>query len=173
MSELLDPKKNIVVLGKLAVIVFVFLCTIFVIYQFSSQEVKDSINELGLGKQVIPWEDRADSIVRKLIDSNRADIASSVQSITHPSGNEPSLGDVRVSKLDGQLLVEIDVHWRGGILGTEYKTEVLWEFSQTKHGSAKVIFEDAPIGVSPSNAEQLNDYFRVKIYPVLYQDIDN
>jgi hypothetical protein len=175
MSDFLDPKKNFSILGKLAVVAVALLITIYVFYQFSSQKGKDAINittsNIGFGTQVIPWVDRADTMTRKIIERNSEKLAGAIQGITHPSGKEPTLDGVRVSKLNNRILVEINTSWKGGFLGTDYETKVAWEFSEERHESAKVTFDQAPTPVARKNAEMLNDYFRTRIYPVLLKDM--
>jgi hypothetical protein len=171
MSDLLDPKKNFVALGKLAVVVVAVLIGLFVLYNMLGQEGKDTINELGLGKQVIPWVDRADTMSRNLIELNKDKIAAAIQGISHPTGKEPHMESYRVSRLNERILTEFTILWKGGFLGTDYITQVSWEFSKRQHENAKVIFDSAPTNVSQENAEMLNDYFRTKIYPVLLEDM--
>jgi hypothetical protein len=172
MSDILDPKKNFVALGKLAVVVVAVLIGLFGLYHVLGQEGKDTINELGFGKQVIPWVDRADTMSRNLIELNKGKIAAAIQGISHPTGKEPHIESYRVSKLNERILAEFTVCWRGGFLGTDYKTQVSWEFSKRRHENAKVIFDSAPTNISQGNAEMLNDYFRTKIYPVLIKDME-
>jgi hypothetical protein len=109
MSDLLDPKKNFVALGKLAVVMVAVLIGLFGLYHVLGQGGKDTINELGLGKQVIPWVDRADTMSRNLIELNKGKIAAAIQGISYPTGKEPHMESYRVSKLNERILAEFTV----------------------------------------------------------------
>jgi len=175
MGDLLDPKKNLKAIGQIAVLVIVVLGGIWFIYKISDQEQKDKINELvsviGIGKQVIPWEDRADTMVRRLIERNKEALTNTIQGITHPSGQQPNLVDYKVSKLPGYIQVEFIVNWKGGFIGGEYNTTVVWEFDEKHHHNARVTFDSAYVQVFEEDKEKLNEYFRTNVYPVIVADI--
>ncbi|APG27039.1 hypothetical protein A7E78_03840 [Syntrophotalea acetylenivorans] len=171
MSAFLDPRKNLLILGKLVCIAVTIFVGVFAFYHFTDQKGKDAINKLGVLKQAIPWEDRADTMTRLLIDRNKNKISKAILDISHPTGKEPILDKYTVSKLNNSILVEIMVDWKGGFLGSNYKTKVSWEFTEQEHKSTKVIFDTAPTRISQRNSETLNDYFRTKIYPVLISDM--
>src|SRR5258708_43882 len=77
-SSFLDPIRNLRILVKLGVVVVVVLVAIWIVYHLSGKEGKDSISQFasqtGVGTQVIPWRDRADTEARKLIEQNKAQI---------------------------------------------------------------------------------------------------
>jgi hypothetical protein len=87
------------------------------------------------------------------------------------TGKEPALSSYAVSKLNGKIPAEMNIAWKGGFLGANYRTTVVWEFSAQEHVSAKVTFDRAPASISRGNVEMLDDYFRTKIYPVLLSDM--
>lgn len=175
MSDLLDPKKNFTFLGKFSVLIIALLIGLYGYYKISDQHTRDKINEvtsaIGFGTQVIPWVDRADTMSRKIISQNPGQLASSILAITHPSGQSPALGGVNVSKLNNRILVEITIFWKGGIIGTMYRTHIAWEISDERHESARVTFDEAPTSVSQRNADVLNEYFRTRIYPAFLQSM--
>src|SRR6266702_4475325 len=79
MGAVLDPKKNIAALRRLIILAVLGLAGIWLVYSLSGRQTKDSISqfasETGIGKQVIPWTDRADTAVRKLVELNKDKIA--------------------------------------------------------------------------------------------------
>jgi hypothetical protein len=174
-SSFFDPKKNLSVLVRVLVIALVVLGGIWFFHKLSGQEGKDSLGQFasqtGIGTQVIPWADRADTAARKLIERNKQKIAEAIQGITHPTGNNPALTGLSVSKLSDRVIVEMAVEWKGGILGTQYSTSVAWEIDKTNHISAKVIADSAALGVEARNKDALNEYFRTKVYPAFYADM--
>ena len=74
-SSFLDPIRNLRILVKLGVFLVVVLVAIWIVYHLSGKEGKDSISQFasqtGVGTQVIPWRDRADTAARKLIELNK------------------------------------------------------------------------------------------------------
>jgi hypothetical protein len=174
-SSFFDLKKNMSVLAKLLVLVLIVLGGIWFFYNLSDQGGKDAIGQFasqtGIGAQVIPWADRADTAVRKLIERNKQKIAEAIQGITHPTGNNPVLTDLSISKFSDRVLVEMVVEWKGGILGTQYSTSVAWEIDKKNHINAKVIADSAALGVEARNKDALNEYFRTKVYPAFYGDM--
>ena len=94
-SSFLDPMKNLRILVKLGGIVAAALVAIWFIYHLSGKEGKDSISQFasqtGVGTQVIPWRDRADTAARKLIERNKESIANAIQGIAHPTGDRKSV----------------------------------------------------------------------------------
>ena len=174
-SSFLDPAKNFRILVKLGVFVVVVLVGIWFIYHLSGKDGKDSISQFvsqtGVGTQVIPWRDRADTAARKLIELNKEQIASAIQGITHPTGKEPALSEYTVSKLADRILVNLKVDWKGGIVGTSYVTSVAWEIGEMGHIEAKVTLDSALTAIDPKNKEMLNDYFRTKVYPTFFSDM--
>ena len=174
-SDLLDVKKNISVLVRIAVLIGAVLLGIFIVYSLSGREGKDAISEFasqtGVGKQVIPWSDRADTAARALVEANKQSLADAIQGIAHPTGENPVLGDVKVNKFAGHILVNIAVDWKGGLLGGSYRTVVTWDIGEKDHREAKVTSDNAMYAVEKKNAEVLNDYFRTKVYPAFYSDV--
>ena len=141
----------------------------------SGKEGKDSISQFasqtGVGTQVIPWRDRADTAARKLIERNKESIANAIQGIAHPTGKEAVLSTYTVSKLADRVLIDLKVEWKGGIVGNSYTTSVAWEIGEKGHIEAKVTIDSAMIAIDPKNKEMLDDYFRTKVYPAFFADI--
>lgn len=169
---LLDPKKNFAVLYKLAIFAGVVLFGIFLMYNLSDKEGKDSINEFasqtGIGTQVIPWSDRADTAARNFIAKNQSVLEQAIQGITHPTGKEPSLTAVTIDKFEDHILVNMTVSWKGGFIGNSYETTVTWDIGQTDHRSAEVTSDSADIAIDAENKQILDNAFRTKLYPAFY-----
>lgn len=174
-SSLFNLEKNMSVLIKLGVIVVVLLGAVWFIYKLSGQETKDTIGQIasrtGIGTQVIPWVDRAEIAARKLIEKNESKMAEAVQRIAHPTGKSPTFKSLSISKLSDRILVEITVDWKGGFVGGEYSTVVVWEISDKSHVGAKVTTDSAPTRIADRNKDDLNEYFRTKVYPAFHSDI--
>lgn len=172
---LIKPKVARPLWQQLLMAAFVVLAGIWILYQVSDRKGKDVINQLasetGIGTQVIPWSDRADTVLRTLIPQNQKLLAEAIQGITHPTGTAPQFDNFTVSKLDGRVQVEISVTWKGGFVGNRYKTAVLWEISESNHVSAKVTSDSAMTEINPKNKEALDDFFRAKVYPAFYRSI--
>src|SRR5258708_25439926 len=96
-TSFLDPAKNFRILVKLGIFVGVVLVGIWLVYQLSGKDGKDTLSQFasqtGVGTQVIPWRDRADTAARKLIERNKQGMADAIQGIAHPTGKEPVLSD--------------------------------------------------------------------------------
>jgi hypothetical protein len=174
-TALLDPKKNLRSIWRLGLAAAIILIGIWVVYSLSDRQTKDSINQFtsqtGIGKQVIPWSDRADTAARKLIELNKDKIATAIQGATHPTGSSPSMSSYKVSKLPDRILVEMTVAWKGGFVQGNYSTVVIWEFTEQNNLQARVAFDSALTKVEPKNARELNDYFLTKVYPALISDL--
>lgn len=117
----------------------------------------------------VQWGKQAEQVVRNAFDGESgSNIATSIQRIAHPTGENPSLASVDVTGGADNVVVQIRVNWKGGLLGTEYSTVVKWEIRDTGHVQAVVVEDSAPIGIADSNAKELDDYFRTTVYPVLH-----
>lgn len=153
----------------------VLFCGLWIIYQISDSKGKDAINRLasetGIGTQIIPWSDRAASVLNSLIPINEQVLADGVQGITHPTGTGAKFSSYSVSKLEDRVQVEIKVDWKGGFVGGDYQTTVAWEISEGNHVSAKVISDTAMTEIANENKEALDDFFRVKVYPSFYRSM--
>jgi hypothetical protein len=174
-SSFLDPKKNLSALVKGAALVVIVLGGIWLVFRTSGQEGKDAVSQFasqtGIGTQVIPWSDRAETAARKLVDLNKQGLASAIQGITHASGGHPALARYSISKSPDQIRVELVIEWKGGLLGGDYATTVAWDIGQSHYISAAVIADSAPVGISARDKTALDDYFRMKVYPAFYSDM--
>jgi hypothetical protein len=169
------PPRGLRTVWRVVAGVLIVLAGIWAVYSLSDRDSKDSISQFasqtGIGKQVIPWSDRADTAARKLVALNKDKLAAAIQGITHPTGSTPSMSNVQVSKLPDRLLVEMSVTWKGGITRSDYTTRVLWEIGERAHLRAHVTFDSAVAGVAPKNAQELNDYFLSEVYPTFVSDM--
>lgn len=175
MSELLSIKKSIHFFVKLGIFVATLAIVIYIFYSFSDKEGKDSINQavstIGIGQLVIPWVERAEIMTRKLVQRNSQIIANAIQGICHPTGKSASISKYNISKLNAMIMAEITVQWRGGFTGKKYYTTVVWELNEANHVISNVTFDTAPTDISKKNKKILNEYFRTKLYPVLFSDM--
>ena len=113
------------------------------------------------------WDDRAEGVARLLVNSNQNYIAEQIQSLTHPSGNTPSLVSTVVAKVDDSIVIQMSVTWFGGFTNTAYQTSVAWGFNKSSHIIARVSGDTASFGVKPANAILLNNFFQNNLYPLL------
>lgn len=149
-----------------------------VVYSVMPRGARDVVNQAasrsGLVGRVVPWADRAETALRGMLDGHDgATIAHSIQAITHPTGENSSLGGYVVRRVGDRLSVRISVNWQGGLLkvdgrGANYTTDVVWDFGEGDHVSTTVISDTSVIAVSRTNARRLDDWFRVELYPVLH-----
>jgi hypothetical protein len=175
LEAVLDPKRNLLAIKRLIILAVGVLAAIWLVYVLSGQQTKDSLSqfasETGIGKQVIPWTDRADTAARNLVERNKQGIAEAVQGITHPTGSHASMSKYQVSKLPDRIVIEMTVAWKGGILGGDYATTVVWELNKSSQVGARITFDTAMTNVQPQNAELLSEYFLTKVYPAFVHDV--
>lgn len=159
----------------LVLIVVLILGGIWFASKFGSRETRDAMNQLasqtGIGVQVIPWSEGAETVARKFLELNEGTVANAIQAICHPTGKEPQLTKTSIAKLDDRIVVQLTVSWKGGFIGTPYQTTVTWEIGKAGHIAAKILADSAPFDVSRSSKETLDDYFRTKMYPAFYSGI--
>jgi len=176
-SDFLDPKKNLSILGKLFVVCFMIMGAIWLKFNLSDTEGKNAVSkfaaETGIGKQVIPWPDRAEAVVKTLVQSNQQNIADAIQRILHPTGKNSSMDGFDISKLNDSIIVELRISWQGGFLGGDYTTVVAWEIGEGNHMQAKVTQDTAVVAVGDDNLRHLDEYFRTKVYPAFISGIGN
>lgn len=159
---------------KTAIIVTVVLAALWGAYQFADRETKVAVNALALQTPVtaklVPWPDRAEPALRPFLSANADKLATAIQGITHPSGTNPELL-FDVTKVNDHVQVTMTVTWQGGVLGKKYETTVVWELSENNHISTSVLADSALIPIAPENKEQLDVFFRTKVYPAAAQRI--
>ena len=174
-AQAAPPKTGRPLWQRLLMAAFIVLAGIWIFYKLSDRQGKDAINQFAsqtsIGTQVIPWADRADTIARRLISQNQDKIANAIQGLTHPTGKDAKLIRSSISKLDGRILIEMTVAWKGGFIGNDYETVVAWEISEANHVSAKVVSDTAMTEIESKNKEMLNDYFKNRVYPAFYSSI--
>lgn len=119
------------------------------------------------------WINAATIQLRTLMNGSAQNIAASIQGVTHPTGTSPMLANFNVLNLGDRMMVQINVAWRGGVLGTAYQTSVNWEFTPDSHLSAKVVGDTAMIAIEPQNLQMLDGYFRQSVWPVFYSNMQN
>ncbi len=170
-----STNKSISTLLNLFIIFLSILGCIWFFYKVSGTEGKRAISqvvaETGVGKQVIPWPDRAEAVANSIITANQQNIANSIQKITHPTGKNPTLASYTISKLNDSIIVEFQVSWLGGLTENNYTTVINWEINDNNHVAAKVTQDSALVDVESKNANLLDNYFLTKVYPAFVQDM--
>ena len=156
-------------------LVAVLIAGMWVLSTFASRSTSDTVRQLasqtGIGKQVIPWSDLADTAARNLVAANDSKIAAAIVASTNATGKEAKLMDTKVSKLEDKIIVELTVGWKGGFAGQPYKTVVEWEIAKADHVAAKVLADTSPFPPSAEDRNRLDNYFRTKVYPAFYSDV--
>jgi hypothetical protein len=119
------------------------------------------------------WTDRAVSAATLMMRSGDGErIARAIQRITHPSGKNPQLRTFAVRRDGRRVAIRIATAWQGGITSADYETDVIWELDDQAHIAARIVFDNAVVGVDADNARQLDDYFRLQICPILRASIE-
>lgn len=119
------------------------------------------------------WVNAATVQLQNLIQGGAQNIASSIQGVTHPSGNTPVLVNFNVLNLGDRMMVQMNVSWRGGILGNPYQTSVNWELTSDAHLGAKVVGDTAMVAIEAQNLQTLDNYFKQSVWPVFYSNMQN
>ncbi len=165
----LDPKKNLKALLGIVVVLGVsgwFIYT-FVLNREGKKIVNVLATQTGVGRTVIPWHDRAESMLKVTLEKSQANLASTIQGICHPTGSKPSYGGHEIRRVGDAFSVNLRCNWKGGLLGTDYVTLVNWEFKESGHVRAVVTQDNSSFAVAPENAKKLDEYFRTEVYAVL------
>lgn len=134
---------------------------------FGNKDIANNVaSKLGVGKAVIPWEDRAESAIRLMMQGeSRQTVAASIIKVVHPSGQTPELESLDIEKENHQLAVSFKVTWKGGLVGTKYATTVQWTAWKGGHVGVMVVEDTAPMQATPEELKQLDEYFRSQVYP--------
>ena len=176
-APVVTPTTSSSVWKWLFLIVLVVAGGIWWASKFGSRETRDTVNllasETGIGTQVIPWADRAETSARLIVEGNSEILAKAIVGITHFTGTKPFLSKTTISKLDDKIVVEMNITWKGGFLGTSNETLVVWEIAKANHVSARILSDTAVTPVSAASKQQLDDYFRTKAYPAFYRGVSS
>jgi hypothetical protein len=125
------------------------------------------------GQMPQKWVNSATLQLRGLMNNSAQNIATSIQGITHPSGNSAYLIGYNVLNLGDHMMVQINVGWKGGFIGNAYQTSVNWEVSPDGNMGAKVVGDTAQVAIEPENHKALDDYFSQSVFPVFYSNMQN
>jgi len=131
--------------------------------RFFSGEGGAAIANQIVTNAVIPWSDRAESTLKSIVDTenNRQMLANALLVCIHPSGKDSVLSDIQYEKQDAESLnVRFTLDWKGGFIGTGYKSTILWSISSAGHIRSAVESDTAQISVSKEDLERLNDYLK-------------
>ena len=144
-----------------------------VVYLVLPSGAKDAVNVVasrsGIVGRAVPWAERADTLVRRMLDGNSgARAAASIQVATHPTGGNPRLVSYDVTQMGDRLAVRISVSYQAAT--TAYTIVVLWEFSERGHISTTLVADDSFWPASTSGVQRLDDWFKTSFYPPLYSN---
>jgi len=113
------------------------------------------------------WATKAIRRVNTYFGSKGEDVAAAVQTITHPSGKRPSIGNISATADADRIVVQIPISWSGGLIGGQYETLVVWDFYEARHNAAVVSHDSSPTHVAKKNALELDEFFRAKVFPAI------
>lgn len=117
-----------------------------------------------------PWAERAQTAIsNSFMDGKSLSIfGSNLIGIIHPTGTAGFLDDLNFkTNPDGSLVTEFALSWKGGLVGTDYKTVVLWAVSETGHISSRVVSDTAPTAVSKEALTKMDKYFSETLIDIL------
>lgn len=118
----------------------------------------------------VPWADRADTAVTKMLSTDGATLAKGIKRIIHPMGpSDATLAGFDVRRAGSGLSVQLTISWSGGLGLGGYTTIVVWNFDRRHHGQATVYNDSSPFAAK--NAAELDQYFRDQIYPSVMTSI--
>lgn len=140
------------------------IATLLLAFIIGSHLYKGGSVNSPLARAAMSWPDRAEIAVKSMMDKSAANIAGSIQGLTHPSGSNPKMTGYNVRRVGDSLSVKIETKWQGGLTKTDYTTRVVWEFSQTKHVSCAVVEDNAAFAANADAKQKLDDYFRTECY---------
>jgi hypothetical protein len=81
------------------------------------------------------------------------------------------VGATDIQREGDGLAARIEVKWRGGFVGNEYVTTVLWRLNGRRHIQTVVAHDTAPLVVSPRNVEELDKHFATQVYDALKSEV--
>jgi len=163
-------------INSLLLLVGVPVAIIVVTYYFSSgskqeaarQLLNDAAAKTQLTSSLVPWLQRAEPATKRVLTANLEKIAADSLLILHPSGSNPKLM-YEVDRRNDRIFVQLDLAWQGGALNSEYATVLIWEFDAEKHFAAKLLADTSGSQPDALVREQIDDYFRAVLYPVVQQ----
>jgi len=116
------------------------------------------------GEKSSAWQQTAMKAVKAKVDDS---VALKIRQLLHPTGKGGELKSV-TAEVDGDgVLAMIAVSWQGGFSGGAYTTTIRWRFTKSEHISSTVDSDTAPIKAKEANKNQMDDYFRQKVYPMV------
>jgi hypothetical protein len=171
MEPAATPPKKISTGRQIAGIAALIVVVIVGYRACLSEDQRDAVNQVSsvVGLPVTPWIDRAQTALRvQLAKKDQQDvIARSVVGFLHPTGDAPRIETFEVSAIGETVVARLVVAWKGGILGTHYKTAVTWKCTKSQNLGVDLTSDDGPFGVGDSNLKKLSEWFQTEVYPVL------
>ena len=117
--------------------------------------------------QPAPWSERAEESVRQFVTANAQQLANHILRIAHPEGRRAELAGMEVLASADHAVVYISVGWSGTSASRRHLIRVTWEFTPTRHLSARITGESLPANVAARRKAQLDEHFREEIYPAI------
>ena len=111
------------------------------------------------------WPERAEEAVRQFVTANAQQLANRIRIIAHPEGRRAELAGFEVLASADHAVVKINVGWSGTSARRSHLVRVTWEFTPTRHLSAKVTDDSLPKKFAAKRNAELDEHFRDKIYP--------
>lgn len=136
------------------------------------KETKDTINRVAsnTGVTITPWIDRADAALRAMIEKQPDTIGKSIIAVCHPTGTYTKVEKWGVRKDGETLVLEMQVGWKGGLVGSAYATQVRWTCNKQGPIKAEVFGDNSVTGVSEHDVKKLDEYLRTQVWPPLYSN---
>ncbi len=126
------------------------------------------------GGNQLSWVERAQGALQNLLSHEQLSRKGWAQSIghtvimcLHPSGTNPKIIEWKVSSQGQTLIATFLVEWNGGILGTPYRTDVIWKCTEMQCLGVTLKFDNGPGGVSHSDMSSLAAWLQNNLYPAL------
>lgn len=133
-------------------------------YTSQAASTPEPVQQAQPAYKIDKWPIFAKSNLRSFLNVNQQPIATSIQSITHPTGSNATMEGVNILDQSDGMLIEMTVGWSGWG-GNRYHTVIQWEISKWANGSVRVSSDTAQYAVAGPNLIQLGQYFQNQIYP--------
>lgn len=166
-----DSKKKRTSPTRLIVALAVFVGILAFGYKFLlSSDSKFLVNRIASnsGLNVTPWIDRAQAALQAMVDQGQLEtIGKSSLAVIHPTGAYTRSKLLGIRKEGDDLVLEFQIDWKGGLLGTGYGTWVRWRSNKQGHVRAEIIQDNALMAAAEPNRRQLDEYFHTAVWPAL------
>src|SRR5947208_1184219 len=101
----LNAKKNLRALLRFAVIVCILFAVIFLALRLSNHPSQAADVAGSITRKLVPWNERAEEVFKKLMESSGTNITATIQRVCHPTGSHPELDSYDVRRVGEDLSV--------------------------------------------------------------------